>query len=86
MAKTKIVTFLLSEEEKQELDDYIKSRRMSTGENITKSSIFREAIFKYIRNGKPDNDPDDKQESLPENPTSDSSESPNNPFEGISID
>ena len=82
MAKTKIVTFLLSEEEKQELDDYIKSRRMSTGENITKSSVFREAIFKYIRNGKPD----DKQESLPKNPTSDSSESANNPFEGISID
>ena len=85
--KTKQMTFMLTQEEEQELSEYIKHKIVSTGSNVTKSDIFREAIFKYIRNGKPDN----KQESVsppaittteidPKTPTEE------NPFADLNLD
>jgi len=88
MTKTQTNSFMLTEEETKEIEAYIKSKTMTTGEHMTKSSLYREAIFKYIRNGKPDNEQDSKQESLPITPTedptpevnSDSIPSASNPF------
>jgi hypothetical protein len=71
MAKTKVKSFLLSDEEDLELSEYIKQQIKSTGKNVTTTDIIREAIFKYIRNGKPDN----KQDTEPDN-----NPPPNDPF------
>ena len=51
MAKTKLKSFLLTTEEEQEINDYITDKIKSTGVNVSASDIFREAIFKFIRNG-----------------------------------
>jgi len=79
MAKTKTKSFLMTIEEEQVLNDYVKQQRMSTGENVTASSVIRDAVLSFIHNGQPDN----KQE-----PTEKPAEQPTekNPFADISLD
>ena len=82
MAKTKQVNTMITQEEEQELSEYIKQQIMSTGQVVTKASVARDALLKYIRNGKPDDEHvDDKQEPTklpPETPST-------NPFSDIKI-
>ena len=85
MAKTNTNSFMLTDEEQAEIESYIKSQTMSTGEHVTKSSLYREAIFRYIRNGKPEAEQDDKQEPAelsPEEPT----DLEHNPFADLNFD
>jgi len=82
MTKTKQVNIMITQEEEQELLAYVKHQMISTGEIVTKSSVIRDAILRYIRNGKPDDEHvDDKQEPTklpPETPST-------NPFSDIKI-
>ena len=71
MAKTKLLSVALTIEEEQEITLFVKQQMHSTGTIATKSSVVRDAIFKYIRNGKPDD------EHVPaKEPTSDISPDP----------
>jgi len=61
---------MFSEEEEQEWKAFIKQKRIETEDgNVSMAGIIREAIFKYIRNGKPDKEQDNKQEDNPTTPT-----------------
>ena len=89
MAKTKQLQVLLTAEEEQELLAFVKNEMMSTGQIATKSSVARSALFKYIRNGKPEAEQDDKQddeqepaELSPEEPT----DLEHNPFADLNFD
>ena len=71
MAKTKQVNIMITIEEEKELSEYVKQQIMSTGEIVTKASVTRDAVLRYIRNGKPDD------EHVPaKEPTSDISPDP----------
>ena len=85
MAKTKQLQVLLTAEEEQELLAFVKNEMMSTGQIATKSSVARSALFKYIRNGQPEAEQDDKQEPAelsPEEPT----DLEHNPFADLNFD
>ena len=85
MAKTKQLQVLLTAEEEQELLAFVKNEMMSTGQIATKSSVARSALLKYIRNGQPEAEQDDKQEPAelsPESPT----EENDNPFADLNFD
>ena len=85
MAKTKLKSVLLTLEEERELNEFIKNRIVSVGANVTTSEVIREALFKYIRNGQPEAEQDDKQEPAelsPESPT----EENDNPFADLNFD
>ncbi len=54
MAKTKTLSFMVSDEENREVHEYVKTRAYEADNRITQSDILREAIFALIRKGKVD--------------------------------
>ena len=56
-------SFMLSEEEEQEWKQYVIDKMLETKGEINKSDIIREALFRYIRNGKPDPAKDAEQDA-----------------------
>ena len=51
-------SFMLTEDEEQEWKAFMKQKRIESEDgNVSMAEIMREAIFKYIRNGKPDDEP-----------------------------
>ena len=90
MKRERVVSVAMTETEDKEFNIYMAKLTIEReGERVTKSDIMREALMKYIRNGKPEAEQDDKQddeqepaELSPEEPT----DLEHNPFADLNFD